>query len=67
MGDRGTGCGANEFVNKPVSIERLGGAIRAMLFEPRKFIKSRNYVGPDRRLFQDPGYDGPERRGKITS
>jgi len=57
-------AGANEFLNKPVSIERLAGAIRGMLFEPRKFIKSRSYVGPDRRLFQDPNYKGPERRGQ---
>ena len=60
-------AGANEFVNKPVSLERLEGALRAMLFEPRKFIKSRGYVGPDRRTFEDPNYSGPERRGAITS
>lgn len=55
-------AGANEFLNKPVSLERLDGAMRSMLFEPRKFIKSRGYVGPDRRTFQDPNYAGPERR-----
>lgn len=60
-------AGANEFVNKPVSLERLEGALRAMLFEPRKFIKTRGYVGPDRRTFDDPNYAGPERRGKITT
>lgn len=60
-------AGANEFVNKPVSLERLEGALRAMLFEPRKFIKSRGYVGPDRRTFEDLNYSGPERRGAITS
>lgn len=55
-------AGANEFLNKPVSLERLDGAMRSMLFEPSKFIKSRGYVGPDRRTFQDPNYAGPERR-----
>ena len=33
-----------------------------MIEEPRPFVRTESYFGPDRRRKQDPRYNGPERR-----
>ena len=57
-------AGVHEFLAKPVSAKKLYGKIRSIIENPRDFIRTGDYFGPDRRR-QDPKYDGPERRKKI--
>lgn len=54
--------GINEFLLKPVSAQGVLSRIEEVVMRPRKFIDSRNYVGPCRRRKDDPNYAGPWRR-----
>jgi CheY-like chemotaxis protein len=54
--------GINEFLLKPVSAQGVLSRIEEIILRPRKFIDSRNYVGPCRRRKEDPAYAGPWRR-----
>jgi CheY-like chemotaxis protein len=54
--------GINEFLLKPVSAQGVLSRIEEVVLRPRKFIDSRNYVGPCRRRREDPNYAGPWRR-----
>lgn len=54
--------GINEFLLKPVSAQGVLSRIEEVMMRPRKFIDSRNYVGPCRRRKDDPNYAGPWRR-----
>ncbi len=55
-------AGVNEFLAKPVTargvIERIGRIVE----QPRSFIRTDDYFGPDRRRRADPRFDGPWRR-----
>jgi FixJ family two-component response regulator len=55
-------AGVNEFLCKPLTargvIERLHEAIE----HPRRYVRSGDYFGPDRRRRVDPTYSGPRRR-----
>lgn len=42
-------AGVNAFVAKPVSIDELRRKIVMVMNDPRQFIRSEDYVGPDRR------------------
>jgi CheY-like chemotaxis protein len=55
-------AGINEFLLKPVSAQGVLSRIEELVLRPRKFIDSRNYVGPCRRRKDDPNYVGPWRR-----
>lgn len=55
-------AGINEFLLKPVSAAGVLSRVEEVVLRPRKFIDSRNYVGPCRRRKEDPGYAGPWRR-----
>ncbi len=55
-------CGINEFLLKPVSAQGVLSRIEEVILRPRKFIDSRNYVGPCRRRRDDPAFAGPWRR-----
>jgi CheY-like chemotaxis protein len=55
-------AGINEFLLKPVSAQGVLSRIEEVVLRPRKFIDSRNYVGPCRRRKQDPDFAGPWRR-----
>lgn len=55
-------AGINEFLLKPVSAQNVLSRIEEVILRPRKFIDSRNYVGPCRRRKDDPNYVGPWRR-----
>jgi CheY-like chemotaxis protein len=55
-------AGINEFLLKPVSAQGVLSRIEEVVLRPRKFIDSRNYVGPCRRRKDDPSYAGPWRR-----
>jgi CheY-like chemotaxis protein len=55
-------AGVTEAVAKPVSPLALWQRIEAVIERPRAFIRSPNYIGPDRRRRTDPNYAGLERR-----
>lgn len=54
--------GVTEFLAKPFTVERLMSRVQTVIEEPRAFVKTDTYFGPDRRRKQDPRYTGPERR-----
>jgi two-component system chemotaxis response regulator CheY len=55
-------AGITEFMAKPVSAKLLYQRILNVIANPRPFIKTKNYFGPDRRRNVNPAYVGPERR-----
>jgi CheY-like chemotaxis protein len=54
--------GVNEFLSKPVTargvLERIGQVVE----NPRPYVRTAHYFGPDRRRRNDPSYNGPRRR-----
>lgn len=54
--------GVTEFLAKPFTIELLMERLEAVIEEPRPFVRTDSYFGPDRRRKEDPLYAGPERR-----
>ena len=54
--------GINEFLLKRFSAQGVLSRIEDVVLRPRKFIDSRNYVGPCRRRKDEPGFAGPWRR-----
>lgn len=57
-------AGVNAFVAKPVSIDEMRRKIVLVMQDPRKFIESGEYVGPDRRRRDQPLAGRPDRRKK---
>lgn len=57
-------AGVNEFLAKPFNVGGLLKRIEALIFQPRAFVRSQDYVGPDRRRRADNAYDGVERRSR---
>jgi two-component system, chemotaxis family, chemotaxis protein CheY len=55
-------AGVTEFLAKPVSAKALYERVMNCVANPRPFIKTRNYFGPDRRRSPTGSYIGPERR-----
>ena len=55
-------AGATEFLVKPFTIAGLFERIRYVIEEPRKFVRTASYFGPDRRRRPLTEYCGPERR-----
>src|SRR6202140_2331278 len=55
-------AGVTECLAKPVSAKALYQRIFNAVPNPRPFIKTRTYFGPDRRRNVNPNYVGPERR-----
>ncbi len=55
-------AGVTEFLAKPVSAKALYQRIRNIIANPRPFIKSKTYFGPDRQRNVNPHYVGLERR-----
>jgi two-component system, chemotaxis family, chemotaxis protein CheY len=55
-------AGVTEFLAKPVSANALYHRTVNVIANPRPFIKTKNYFGPDRRRNVNPSYVGPERR-----
>jgi two-component system chemotaxis response regulator CheY len=60
-------AGVTEFMVKPISANALHQRIVNIIANPRRFIKTKTYFGPDRRRSSAPSYAGPERRkgGKV--
>lgn len=54
--------GVNEFLGKPVSARAVYDRIVEVIENPRPFIRTARYFGPDRRRQNPSNYNGPERR-----
>ncbi len=54
--------GANEFLAKPITVRGIIHRITEIVENPRPFIRTEDYFGPDRRRRNDPYYHGPKRR-----
>lgn len=59
--------GVTEFLTKPISAKALYQRILNVVANPRPFIKTVTYFGPDRRRNTTVSYGGPERRGSGKS
>ena len=55
-------AGVTEFLAKPISAKGLYQRILNVVANPRPFIKTKTYFGPDRRRNTTNAYIGPERR-----
>lgn len=55
-------AGVTEFLAKPISANDLYQRILNVVINPRPFIRTESYFGPDRRRHLNPNYNGPERR-----
>jgi two-component system, chemotaxis family, chemotaxis protein CheY len=60
---RARDAGANMVIAKPISPASLYDRLSWIAFNPRKFVDTANYFGPDRR-FKIEGYPGGEGRRK---
>ncbi len=55
-------AGINEYLLKPVSPKSLFSRIQAIIEQPRRFVKTASYFGPDRRRGEQK-FNGPDKRG----
>jgi two-component system chemotaxis response regulator CheY len=55
-------AGVTEFLAKPLSAKALYQRIVNVVANPRPFIRTKTYFGPDRRRSTSTNYQGPERR-----
>jgi CheY-like chemotaxis protein len=55
-------AGVTEFLAKPISSKALYQRILNVVANPRPFIRTQDYFGPDRRRNLNANYVGPERR-----
>ena len=59
-------AGVTEFCCKPVTAKELYGKIVSVVNNPRPFVKTPSYFGPDRRRKDSGSYTGVERRVSKT-
>jgi CheY-like chemotaxis protein len=55
-------AGVNEFLAKPLTARGVIERLHQVVDNPRQFVRSDDYFGPDRRRRADPNYNGPWRR-----
>jgi CheY-like chemotaxis protein len=55
-------AGVNEFVAKPITARNVLERLQQIVDNPRPFIRTEDFFGPDRRRRNDPNYTGPRRR-----
>jgi two-component system chemotaxis response regulator CheY len=55
-------AGVTEFLVKPLSAQALHSRVSAIVTNPRPFIRTSTYFGPDRRRMTMPDFAGDERR-----
>ena len=60
-------AGVTEFCAKPVTAKELFRKVRSIVNNPRPFIRTGSYFGPDRRRVKSEHYRGPERRATETT
>lgn len=56
--------GVTEFMSKPVTARGVIERISRVIENPRPFVRTPDYFGPDRRRREDKSYSGPLRREK---
>jgi PleD family two-component response regulator len=61
---RSRDVGVNEYLVKPFTAMSLATRIERVTERPRPFVLDKSYVGPDRRVKEEP-YEGEERRIDI--
>ena len=59
-------AGVNGFLRKPVSASVLFERMTSALTDPRQFVETGDFFGPDRRFGALKGYSGPLRRSSDT-
>ena len=59
-------AGVTEFLVKPLSARIVHQRVLSVIANPRPFIRTDNFFGPDRRRTKALNYDGPERRSGET-
>jgi two-component system, chemotaxis family, chemotaxis protein CheY len=64
---RARDAGITEFLAKPISTTALYERILTLVANPRPFIRTKTYFGPDRRRTAGVNYLGPERRKGGTA
>jgi DNA-binding response OmpR family regulator len=57
-------AGVDEFLVKPISLRALHGRLMTLVDNPRLFVRTPTYTGPDRRRHSRP-FAGPDRRGSA--
>ncbi|MGA0531854.1 response regulator [Hansschlegelia sp. KR7-227] len=62
---RARDAGVTEFLCKPISAKALHQRLLNCVLNPRPFIRTRDYFGPDRRRGPSSAYTGEERRINI--
>ena len=55
-------AGVNEFLAKPLTARGVVERITQIVENPRPYVKTEAYFGPDRRRRNDPNFAGPFRR-----
>ena len=55
-------AGVNEILAKPVTARGVLSRISEVIENPRPFVRTPDYFGPERRRRADPDYTGPMRR-----
>lgn len=60
-------AGVSEYLVKPFNSNQLAKKIERVIEQPRMFVVSETFVGPDRRSKKPKPYDGPERRQTAVS
>jgi CheY-like chemotaxis protein len=55
-------AGVNEFLAKPLTARGVIERLSQVVENPRPFVRTQDYFGPDRRRRADPNFTGPWRR-----
>lgn len=55
-------AGVNEFLAKPLTARGVIERLSQLVENPRPFVRTQDYFGPDRRRRADPNFTGPWRR-----
>jgi two-component system, chemotaxis family, chemotaxis protein CheY len=55
-------AGVNEMLAKPLTARGVLDRLKRVIEQPRPFVRSGDYFGPDRRRRSDPAFPGPFRR-----
>lgn len=57
--------GVTEFLAKPFTVDIVLKRLEAVIEDPRSFVRTNSYFGPDRRRKSSLDYSGPERRKSL--
>ena len=60
-------AGITEFIVKPISPKRLYQRLVSVVANPRPFVETKTFFGPDRRRTNSINYQGPERRKAMMT